>query len=126
MDDNMAALMSKIDAPPVKMEASPKPCKEERPSTPSIKLEPVETERSEADAVEIVEGDLSVRSQLVAYSSSPPPLIEDCPGLIGGGTNDTPDRVIAPSCSTSIENKLRSKLILFQASSSSRLTSMPR
>jgi hypothetical protein len=93
MADPTTALMSKIETPPIKMEALPEPCKEERSTTPSIKLEPVETEE-----VEIAVGDLSVRSQLVAYSSSPPPppLMEDCPGLINGDANNKADSIIAP------------------------------
>jgi hypothetical protein len=120
MNGEKAALMSLIEAPPVKMEASPSPYKEERSAIPLIKLEPVETGGIETKAVENPERDLSVRSQLVAYSSSPPLLIEDCPGLIDGNANDTPDNIIAPLRGMSIGNKFRSKLTLFQASSSCR------
>jgi hypothetical protein len=91
MDDAMPPLMSKAEAPPVKLEATLSDRKEERSITPSIKLEDMATETSE-----FCEGGPKVLSQLVAYSSSPLPFIEDCPGLIDGDTDSAQHSIISP------------------------------
>lgn len=91
MKDEMSALAMKTETPPVKMEELPATDDEKSPPTPAVKLEEEEVKEGE-----IAEGDRNPKPQLVAYSSSPTPLIEDCPGLIGSDVDSTQHSVIAP------------------------------
>jgi hypothetical protein len=77
MNDKMPPTL-KVEAPTIKVENDCKPLAEVPFAMPSIKLE----------EGKIAEGSLSVASQLVAYSSSPPPLIEGHPALSKSNGND--------------------------------------
>lgn len=71
MDDGMPPLTCKLESPPIKVEYD---C-ESLHEAPLASI-PIKPEEGEID-----EGKLDARARLVACSSSPPPLIEDCPAL---------------------------------------------